>query len=653
MADNILTKISKLINLGNENLTQKGITTSQTTMREVVDGIADVRIGISEEQLARWAAVNTQLEKETGIYEQGIVPTSATLFTFDGNACTGYVGGNTLPEIIIPRSYSTTTAQETLIGAKILDKDTFFMFLQMYLFDTFSAEFSDGNGHTQIYSDIDSMKSLSKDFLNDCYLTNMTVTESYYFEWLSQMMGIIQFPISVNGQSFNDANEANKYIVINNITSVNFAGTIDIIKYIDGNDYTVTNILGFNDVSGFINYQNKIILLNNISTIDRYAFSGCTSLTSVTIPDSVTTIGDSAFLNCTNLQSLDLSGCTNLTTIGYRAFRGCSGLSKITIPQSVTTIDNFAFNYCGNLKTIVFEEPSQLTSIGAEVFRNCNNLTSILIPSSVTSIDSNAFRDPTGFIMIDVDKNNQVYSSENGILFNKDKTSLLRYPDQKEGTNYTIPEGVVLLGRNAFSGCDNLVTITIPVSVVSTEYYVFSDSNNLVNVYYSGTLSSWLNIDFAYYTSNPLCANKGMTENNLYIDNNKVTEIKSTDFGDMTTIKSNIFAGYTGLVSVEIPNTITSIEDGAFEYCSGLSSIIISDSVTSIETYAFSGCSSLAEITVLAETPPTIQRSTFNGGPDNRVFYVPDASVDTYKTATNWAQYADQIQPLSSKGDTN
>ncbi|MBR3409150.1 MAG: leucine-rich repeat domain-containing protein [Paludibacteraceae bacterium] len=134
----------------------------------------------------------------------------------------------------------------------------------------------------------------------------------------------------------------------------------------------------------------------SVTSIGNSAFSGCTGLTSITIPSSVTSIGSYAFQNCTGLTSITIPN--SVTSIGNYAFSYCSGLTSITIPSSVTSIGRYAFYGCKGLTSINI--PSSVTSIGREAFSGCTGLTSITIPESVTSIGSGAFSGCTGLTSI-------------------------------------------------------------------------------------------------------------------------------------------------------------------------------------------------------------------------------------------------------------
>ena len=160
----------------------------------------------------------------------------------------------------------------------------------------------------------------------------------------------------------------------------------------------------------------------------------------------------------------ELDGYT-VTSIGDAAFSWCESLTSVDIPDSVTSIGDYAFSNCASLPSVTI--PDSVTSIGDLAFNSCGSLTNIDIPNSVTSIGEMAFYNCTSLTNITVATSNPNYSSENGVLFNKDKTTLIQYPAGKTDISYTIPDSVTSIGRSAFAYCDSLASIDIPDSVTS------------------------------------------------------------------------------------------------------------------------------------------------------------------------------------------
>ena len=208
-----------------------------------------------------------------------------------------------------------------------------------------------------------------------------------------------------------------------------------------------------------------------VSSIGDLAFSGCESLTNVTIPSSVTSIGDGIFFYCESLKSITVD--TNnknylsadgvlynknktklivypiqkadtvfeipnsVTIIDEAAFFLCGNLTKVTIPNSVKTISDAAFAYCDGLKNVAI--PNSVATIGEAAFTGCANLKSVTIPGSVTSIGEGAFLECESLASVTVDSNNKNYSSADGVLYNKNKTQLIIYPVKKTAASFTSP----------------------------------------------------------------------------------------------------------------------------------------------------------------------------------------------------------------------
>ena len=268
---------------------------------------------------------------------------------------------------------------------------------------------------------------------------------------------------------------------------------------------------------------------HSVVSIRNSAFSYCRDLTSINVPEGVTSIGNYAFYTCDSLTSINIPG--GVTSIEDSTFSGCSRLANIEIPSSVTSIGNSAFSSCISLTSINI--PEGVTSIGEGAFSGCRSLTSIEISSSVISIGNYAFNGCRSLTSINVEENNQSYCSEDAILFNKDKTELIRYPSKKVDKQYVIPNSVTSIGNYAFEDCSNLTSIDIPSSVTSIGNSAFAGCSSLTSI-----------------------------------------EIPE----GVTSIGEYAFYNCRSLTSIEIPNSVTSIGEKAFNECKNLLFICEKDS---------------------------------------------------------------------------
>lgn len=213
-------------------------------------------------------------------------------------------------------------------------------------------------------------------------------------------------------------------------------------------------------------------------------------------------------------------------------------------------------------------------------------------------------------------------------------------------TSITISDCVIGIGENAFSG-ECLTSIVIPNSVTSIGNGAFNSCRGLTSVTIGDGVTSIGNGAFEYcsgITSINIPTSLTMLNNYVFL---RCTSLKNIVIpNSVTSIGSGVFMGCSGLTSVTIPNSVTSIDNNAFQNCSSLSSITIGSGVTSIGVGTFSGCTSLTSITVNAITPPEMGYSVFNATNDCPI-YVPSQSVDAYRTASGWSEYANRIYPIS------
>ncbi|MDH8702740.1 hypothetical protein M2138_002111 [Dysgonomonadaceae bacterium PH5-43] len=318
---------------------------------------------------------------------------------------------------------------------------------------------------------------------------------------------------------------------------------------------------------------------NNITRIPAYAFSSCNKLTTITIPSSVTIIGDNAFYNCTQLNNVTVPWNTPLAVPQY-VFSGVNCVNvTLNVPVGTAYLYRKAnvwkeFKISLEMSELPCSSPrnygiisgcqmiwsicdSTLNISGSGImpispFWNSaytNYIKYVTINDDVTNVASSVFNNCINLSSFDVAANNSAYSSLDGVLFDKNKTTLLKYPRGKQGA-YSIPNTVASIGDNAFEYC-NLTSVTIPNSVKTISISAFSNCSDL-------------------------------------------TELTIPD--SVTSIGNSAFYNCTGLKSVSIGNSVTSIGNNAFYNCIGLKSVIIPQNITSIGDYAFRSCSSLMSV---------------------------------------------------------
>ena len=248
------------------------------------------------------------------------------------------------------------------------------------------------------------------------------------------------------------------------------------IWYTNGSttEATTPGVFGENIVSNTYDAAKECWVIKfdgEVTTIGDDAFYACTSLTSVTIPDSVTTIGGGAFAECSSLTSVTIPD--SVTTIGDYAFRGCTSLTSVTIGDSVTAIGEGAFESCSSLTSVTI--PDSVTTIGEGAFYYCQRLTSVTIPDSVTEIGDWAFP-----VCSSLQEFNGKFASEDGRCLIID--GVLNSFAPAGLTEDTIPNSVTTIGVGAFYGCRSLTSVTIPDSVTTIGDTAFEDCSSLTSV---------------------------------------------------------------------------------------------------------------------------------------------------------------------------
>ena len=244
--------------------------------------------------------------------------------------------------------------------------------------------------------------------------------------------------------------------------------------------------------SEYASIITSVVIEDGVTSIGYYAFADCEMLTSVSIPESVLHIRGGAFYNCRSLLSVDLP--SGITEIDYDTFCFCLALEHVTIPEGVTYIGFQAFAECMSLDGLVL--PSTLEIIDNRAFHDCSSLTSLYLPASLNYFGEQAFLGCFSLPGFEVDPDNPVFCSCEGVLFNKDMTELIFCPAGKAG-DYVVPEGVQTIGTEAFYECSQITSITLPDGLLTISDYAFGGCYGLTSILIPDSVSSIG--DYAFY----------------------------------------------------------------------------------------------------------------------------------------------------------
>ena len=446
--------------------------------------------------------------------------------------------------------------------------------------------------------------------------------------------------------------------------------TIDGIAYsLYGNNvakvYSGNNCSGHVIIPSTINYTHELYYDSSISdyiyetisytvtSIGDYAFSGCSGLTSLTLPNTITNIGYGAFRDCSGLSSITIPN--SVISIGEYAFSGCSSLTSVTLPNGVTNIEYHTFENCSNLTSISF--PNSLTSIGSGAFSGCSGLTSIEIPNSVTNIESCAFLGCSSLTSVSIGNGvtsigssafeecsslTSVHISDIAAwcAINFDNyvgqpfySAYNLYLDGTLVTDLVVPNNVTSIGERTFYRCNSLTSVTIGNSVTSIGSYAFSHCDNLTSVTIGNNATNIIG-EYAFYYCRSLTSvtiGNGVTSIGDFAFQ-YCTKLKSIDlppslsqissgafnfcynlsdihihdmvawcnhlFDDFVEDEYDLYLGSQKVTDLVIPDEVVSINNHVFTGCRSLTSVKIGDSVTSIGEYAFSGCNNLTSVTI-------------------------------------------------------
>ena len=414
--------------------------------------------------------------------------------------------------------------------------------------------------------------------------------------------------------------------------SSEYSGSIVIPETViySGTTYSVTSI----ENSAFYNCSSltSVTIPNSVTSIGERAFYACSSLTSVIIPNSVTSIESSAFFYCSSLTSVTIGN--RVTSIGSSAFSNCHSLTKtnytgdiagwcdikfgnssanpidysynfyindveikdLVIPNSVDSIHKDAFYNCSSLTSVTI--PNSVTSIGNHAFHGCSSLTSVTIPNSVTSIGNSAFNNCSSLTSVTIP--NSVTSIGNHAF--RQCSSL---------TSLTIGNSVTSIGSDAFKYCSSLTSLTIGNSVTSIGSSIFEGCNNITSVIWNAKKCNRYNFG---------------------------SQVTSFEFGNkVEIIPDSLCKGMEKLTSVTVPNSVKTIGTSAFEGCIRLGKISLGTGLEEIAANAFAECKRLYDIYTYATYPPFVDESSFANY--NAYLYVPCDSKRDYTLDPVWGKF--------------
>jgi len=406
-------------------------------------------------------------------------------------------------------------------------------------------------------------------------------------------------------------------------------------------------------------------------TGSAYSVSACDkSVTSIVIPASyddgshgtqpVSGIDANVFQNFTTLTTVSFGAGSVLGTIGISAFYGCSSLSSIILPNNVTSINNSTFSNCTSLSSITLS--ANLTTIGTACFSGCSALTSISIPANVATIADSAFDGTTALTSIIVDETNVTYMDDADVaLLSKNGQTLFKYAAGNTNASYTIPSTVTTIYSYAFNGA-KFTSVTIPSSVTTINSYAFTNSS-LTSVTVPSTVTSFgedvfngcsglltANIE-ASVTTLPYETFKNCGAMTSVTLSNTITSIGDSAFyscatlpsitlpTNLTSIGTYAFFRNFALVSITLPSTVATVGDYAFSACIELTSINITSAMTSISASTFQDCAKLATIDI-PSTITSIGASAFRNCTELTAITLPNITTIATNTFYNCSKLA-------------
>ena len=443
-------------------------------------------------------------------------------------------------------------------------------------------------------------------------------------------------------------NQVTSLVIPDSVTNIGFSafyGCSQLTNVVMSTNVTVlaTEVFGLTGLTTFT-------FPSGLTNIGIGAFDSCMNLTNVLIPNGVQYIGDYAFNgnNCMNSVTIPDS----VTSLGDWSFSGCINITNLTIGNGITTIPPATFTWCTKLTTVSI--PDSVTNIGTtyyySAFSDCFALTNITYGSGLgLNVGSIRFSGTTNLSTITVSPKNPVLSSLNGVLFDKNQTTLIQCPVGKAGS-YIIPNTVTSIWNQAFLNCSGLTDVSLSSSIASSGGNNFNGCTGITNItLLDGVTNSILGLFYACVNLESFTASPGnpcfSSVNGVLFDKNQTTLVQYPYNGNQSytvpsgiiNIADNAFAECTGLTHLVLSEGLTGIGQYAFIDCSNLDTIVIPGSVTNIGAAAFGYCQLLNKIYFKGNAPTADDSVFIYNPPDPLGSWIIPATVYYLPGAAGWS----------------
>ena len=382
-----------------------------------------------------------------------------------------------------------------------------------------------------------------------------------------------------------------------------------------------------------------------VAKLGNYVFQNCSSLTSVSLPNTITKMGYSIFSGCTSLTSANIPN--KLVAISGETFLNCKNLTNVTVPESVNKINYNAFENCSKLKNVDFLK--NITSFGEDAFKGCSSIEKITLNDNAKIVcdkeyfPSATFLECSNLKEINISENNRYYTLIDGVLYTKDKKTLILYPSGNEAETVEIPNFVTKVGRSSFQGSKNIKNLVIPGNVTDVSKKAFANCSNLETVKLPDNFQEISDYAFSgckNLKSINFPATLKFVDRNAFYNCSSLSEINLND--GLKAIVTGAFKGCKGLTSLNIPDSTTSIYENSFYNCTNLSEVTISKGLNKIGKDAFYGCKNLRKFNVSKDnkTFSSVRGMLYNKNGDKLILF-PSSKATSYNLP-NSTKYIDK-----------